>query len=132
MQTKYALAVILPAIVLMMITPTAFANNGIGAIVTKQDAPSCALIDPADVANGNNVANFPGSLHDVTTPSGNENIVCKATLPGYNGPAVSFNNANTGLSCYGLFGQTSTDWNEQVSASGKVTFTCGLTGVTLP
>ena len=120
------LALLLPAIALIAITPAVYGNNGVGAMhINLQD--SCSMIDPTNVPN----TTLTGSLKDVLTPSGIEHIVCKATVPGYDGPAVHFDSSNTGgIECSSNYGAlTSTDWHEEVSASGNVTFTCEITGV---
>jgi hypothetical protein len=166
------LALLLPAIVLMVITPVvAFASNDndhktgsinhhkdddhkkdTGSIILDQ-SNACAMISPIhDLTSGEDTYGKPvltGSLHDVLTPSGHEHIVCKITIPGYHAPEesnsdgshtkdhdseeVHFDYSNTGVLCNSAYGvQVSTDWHEEVSESGKATFTCTLTGVTLP
>ena len=130
MQTKYLLSMLLPVIAFMIITPAAFANNGIGATVTKG---LCAMIDPNDPTS----FQLPGKLNDVITPSGMERISCHGKAD-YNGQAIHYDSTNAldasgaPLQCFGVAGTTTSDWHEEVSASGQVSLTCDFTGVTPP
>ena len=117
MQPKYILALLLPAIALIAITPTVFASNG----AVHTGGSDCAMIDPATVT-----PNLAGTYKDVQTPGGNEHITCKTTITDYTGPAVRFDNANTGFLCAGIGGQWSTNWHEEINPNGKAVYECDL------
>ena len=94
-----------------------------GAVVIRPDS-QCGLFD----GDGGFLVT-PATIQIVATPSNNTNthIRCKATVPNNSGTATFFDAANTGFPCIftspnGL--QTTTNWHETVSASGKATLVC--------
>ena len=121
MQIKYILAVLLPAIALIAITPSVFANGNAAIHISPNS--ECAFIDPlqlpAIVPTGTGIAT------GVVTSSGNEQTTCKGTVPGYNGPPVHLDYANTGFACdVGVPPFETTNWHEEISPNGKAILVC--------
>jgi hypothetical protein len=127
MQRKHLFAMVLPVIAMIAIMPSVYADGGATHIVLGTG--NCAMMDPTPGDNYG-APTLSGTLRDVVTPSGQENIVCKTTISGYNGPEVQFdgvNNNPNNVECSSAVGAgVSLDWHETVSASGKVTLTCHI------
>ena len=121
MQLKYILAV-LPAIALIAITPSVFANENAAIHIGGSDS-QCAFIDPlqlpAIVPTGTGIAT------GVMTSSGNQQTTCKGTVPDYNGPPVHLDYASTGFACdVGVPPYETTNWHEEISPNGKAILVC--------
>ena len=134
MQPKYLLAVLLPAIALMAITPAVSANNG--AINIKNQ--SCGLFD-----GDGNIYPVDGVLdsgHLVLPKSGTGNFRCSADVPNSSGHAVTYDSTNNPFTKNGGDPVTCTlyageggpapvetlDWHETVSASGQASLVCHI------
>jgi len=119
-------AVMLPVIVLMILTPTAYANNA--AIVIN--GLGCALFD------GNGGIASSDITHAVVTNNGHGVFTCKASVdPSSTGHAVKYDAYNNPLNItqpcevdqptypYNPYFIT-TDWHETVSADGQAIIVC--------
>jgi len=119
-------AVMLPVIALMILTPTAYANNA--AIVIN--GLGCGLFD------GNGGIAFSDATHIVVTDNGHGLITCKASVdPSSTGHAVKYDANNNPLNSIqtcevdrSTYPYTpyfiTTDWHETVSADGQAIMVC--------
>ena len=126
MQSKYLLAVLLPAIALMAITPTVYANNGASHFVGYAgDGSGCFAVD----ATGHIDFDHTYDWKAVQTPSNNEHSSCVGQMD-YSGPELHFDSSNavapdgTPLQCSGTVNYVTSNWHETLHSDGKFNLQC--------
>jgi hypothetical protein len=106
-----------------------------GAVVTGA-APAGADGNGAQVINWNGYVmsydgvpvSVPVTCQTVVTPDGNASQVCHGSTENPTGNVVTWSGESTGMVCFPTFplyfGTPSANWQEVITPSGQITFTC--------